>query len=119
MQDLTSEKSSVLLKNIRSASKNLEELRVVLKEEKNPGKIVAIVLTETWLKDNSPANVYKLDGFNSPIMCNQARRGGGVSVSVKDGLKFRVVKNCRRPFANINFANSNEPKRFSQYHSSL
>ena len=25
-------------------------------------------------------------------MCNRARRGGVVSVSVKDGLKFRVVK---------------------------
>ena len=50
MQDLTSERSSVLLQNIRSASKNLDEFRVVLKEEKNPGKIVAIVLTETWLE---------------------------------------------------------------------
>ena len=34
MQDLTSERSSVLLQNIRSASKNLDEFRAVLKEEK-------------------------------------------------------------------------------------
>ena len=85
MQDLTSERSSVLLQNIRSASKNLDEFRVVLKEDNNPGKVVAIVLTETWLKDSAPANVYKLDGFNSAIMCNPARRAGGTSVSVKTG----------------------------------
>ena len=90
MHDLTSERSSVLLQNTRSASKNLDEFRVVLKEERTLEKIVAIVLTETWLKDNSPANVYKLDGFNSPIMCNRDRRGGGVSVSVKDGLTFKT-----------------------------
>ena len=84
MQDLTSERSSVRLQNKRS-------IRVVLKEEKS-GKIVPIVLTEIWLKDKSPANVYTLDGFISPIVCSRARRGGRVLVSVKDGLKFRVVK---------------------------
>ena len=34
MQVLTSERSSVLLQNIWSASKNLDEFRVALKEEK-------------------------------------------------------------------------------------
>ena len=42
MQDLTSERSSVLLQNIRSASKNLDEFRVVLKEEKTLEKLLQL-----------------------------------------------------------------------------
>ena len=42
MQDLTSERSSVLLQNIRSASKNLDEFRVDLKEEKTLEKLLEL-----------------------------------------------------------------------------
>ena len=42
MQDMTSERSSVPLQNIRSASENLEELRVVLKEEETLKKLLQL-----------------------------------------------------------------------------
>ena len=98
MQDQTSERSSIRLQNIRSASQNVDEFRVDQKEEKTLENCCNCSDRTKWLTDNSVANVYKLDGFNSPIRRNQARRGGGVSVSVKDKLKLRVVENVPKTF---------------------
>ena len=56
------EKNSILLQNIRSLSKNFDELKIFQESEK---QAIAICLTETWLKATHNKHIYNLANYSS------------------------------------------------------
>ena len=48
------------MQNIRSMSKNFDEFEVFYNQNEN---LLAITLTETWLNENKPDGLFKIDQF--------------------------------------------------------
>ena len=67
--------------NIRSFNKNYDELSVFLEQIKVTVSI--IILSETWFTENFQCDI---EGFQSYHVYRTDRRGGGVSVFVRDNL---------------------------------
>ena len=72
--------------NVRSFAKNFDELSVYL----NDLNVVidVLVLTETWFSD---FNTCDIDGYNAFHTFRSDRRGGGVSIFVRETLKSRLL----------------------------
>ena len=99
LRNLESKEAKLLCLNIRSAPKNLEQLKLaqVLLEpvlESCP----VISLTETWFNADT-ANLYFLNGFYGfHVYRPSCRRGGGVSIYVNASYTATYIKNisfCR------------------------
>ena len=73
--------------NVRSTSKNFDELMIFLHSLKTSFHV--IVLTETWLND--PAEFLDVAGFRAYHSVRTGKRGGGVSVLVRDDLKSQLL----------------------------
>jgi len=72
--------------NIRSFHRNSDEFIVFLSNMSAAPDV--IVLTETWFTRQS---VEELDGYNSHHVFREERRGGGVSIFIREGLKYNVL----------------------------
>jgi hypothetical protein len=79
--------------NIRSFHKNYDELSVFLDQLNS--EVGVIVLTETWF---SPILTYDIEGFTAYHTYRSDKRGGGVSVFVRESIKAT-------PIVNLNFVN--------------
>ena len=79
----------VLHVNIRSISKNFDELCAMLTNY--AAMPLAIVLSETWLSDNDDTDMFQIDGY-FPIECvNRKTRGGGVAIYISKQLTYTKV----------------------------
>lgn len=78
---------SMLHHNIRSSSKNLNSLEAYLSNLSTTFTIVG--LSETWLSDHN-SNLFQLPGYNSEHLCRKSRRGGGVSLYVRNTIVYKV-----------------------------
>ena len=79
----------VLHLNIRSLLSHQQELnQLIRKTEKKNSKIDIILLCETFLSKNTH-NMVNVNGFTH--MCNyrKEKKGGGVSILVRDGIAYR------------------------------
>lgn len=63
--------------------KKLTDLEDIIATTKN---IDVIILTESWLKEEN-AVFYNLHGYTAYHICRKDRRGGGVSMFIKDNIK--------------------------------
>jgi len=72
--------------NIRSFSKNSDELLILLQQL--PVEPTIVVVTETWFSGHC---VLELEGYCGHHVYRTDRRGGGVSVFVKIGIKTRCI----------------------------
>ena len=81
---------SVISFNIRSFHKNCDEFIGFLKNLKFSFDI--IILTETWLSDAN-TNLCYLDGYDVVHSVRKAKAGGGVSMFIRDSLKFNINNN--------------------------
>lgn len=80
---------SILLSNVRSLENKMDYLKLDLTTHRNVRECNAIILTETWLHNNVPDSVIKLDGFTTfRADRNHAStgksRGGGVCIYINN-----------------------------------
>lgn len=89
-QPFNNKNNTLLHVNIRSLSKNFDEL-VCLINRLQP-KPTIIALCETWLNINSPYAFFSIPGYQPLIYKNRTggRRGGGVGFYVREGLQVSV-----------------------------
>jgi hypothetical protein len=76
---------TVLHLNIRSLSKNFNELQSLIKSLDDPPNFIGV--TETWLKPHN-ASLFPLDGYTHVYLTRPAKAGGGVSLFIKDTINF-------------------------------
>ena len=69
--------------NIKSLSKHYDELQIFLKSLEHKFSIVG--LTETWLDENKH-DLYDLPDYNCIYRYRAGRRGGGVSLCLRNGI---------------------------------
>ena len=77
---------SIIHMNIRSAAKNLKQFEVYLDQLDACFNVIG--LSETWLTDSN-VDLYNLQGYSSCHVYRSNKRGGGVSVHVKDSIHFQ------------------------------
>ena len=79
---------SIMCFNIRSFSKNFDEFNGFLD---NCGHVFdVIVLTETWANDET-RTLCHIPGYNSVHNYRENKRGGGVSVFIKETIRFEAI----------------------------
>ena len=79
-----------VLQNIRSVSKNLDELEVYINGMSQ--KPEGVCLTETWLYPSYNNNCFSLKGYQTIIPSNRKKRGGGVVFFWKNNINCQIVK---------------------------
>lgn len=80
---------SVLHLNIRSLSKNLDELKALILHIKQSGQeIQFILLCETFLNDKS-VSLCEIPGY-SLVACNREGKGGGVAIYILNEIPFNI-----------------------------
>ena len=72
--------------NIRSIPQNLNKLTAYL--HMLPIEFSIIGISETWLTENS-VGCYHIPGYNSEHLYRNSRRGGGVSIFIKNDIKYK------------------------------
>jgi len=85
-QRLNTHNLSVLHLNIRSFHRNGDELGLLIDQMDTRPDI--LVLTETWFSHGYQG---ELRGYDSHHIYRYNRRGGGVSIFIKNGIKFEVL----------------------------
>ena len=78
---------SLIHTNIRSAPKNLKKFELYLSGLNFQFPIIA--LTESWLRDDN-ADKYGISGYTSEHNIRPNRRGGGVSLLIKDDIEYTI-----------------------------
>ena len=78
-----------MLQNIRSLTKNFDELTLEIASLKE--KPIAICLTETWLEDKFSSNIFHIDGYDEMVTSNREKRGGGVAIFVQINLMLKYT----------------------------
>ena len=80
---------SIMCFNIRSFNKNGDEFLGYLSNCEHVFDI--IILTETWAKGETNTLCY-IPGYNSTHNFRENRRGGGVSIFVRDSINYNVIE---------------------------
>ena len=80
---------SIICFNIRSFYKNGDEFLGYLSNCEHVFDI--IILTETWAKDETNTLCH-IPGYNSTHNLRENRRGGGVSIFVRESLNYNVIE---------------------------
>ena len=83
--NINATKFNILELNIRSFPKNFENFILLF----NPvlEAIDCIVITETWFTSNN-VDMYNIPGFKSVHNYRVRKRGGGVSIYIRDNIMF-------------------------------
>ena len=76
----------MLLLNVRSLNKHLDELQVFLKTLESLPTVICLV--ETWIRDENYENHFLLDGYKSIKTKNRTKKGGGIAVFCKEGVEI-------------------------------
>ena len=84
---LNSDKFSLFHLNIRSVSKNLNDLELFLSTMSF--KFMCLGLSETWLYENI-VDCANTAGYNHIYKCRTNRKGGAVSLLLKECISFKV-----------------------------
>ena len=81
----------VILQNIRSIYKNLNEFEVLMKQQES--QPLAICLRETWLKDQSNTKGINLDGYQEIATSNRNNfKGVGVVIFVRSDFQQTIIE---------------------------
>ena len=88
--------NKIILQNIRLIEKNLNEFKVVTKLKES--QLLAIILTEMWLKDQSNTKCINLDGYQEIATSNRNNsKGGGFGTFVRMHLEQAIIKSLSVP----------------------
>ena len=79
---------SIICFNIRSFNKNSEEFLAYLTNTDHTFDV--IILTETWGRDDT-RTLFTIPGYNSLHNYRKNKRGGGVSLFIKDTYKYLPI----------------------------
>ena len=90
LKDSSARQFQFVLQNIRSVSKNLEELEVYINSMSQKPEVVC--LTETWLNPSYNNNCFSLNEYQTIIPSNREKRGGGVAFFLKININGQIVK---------------------------
>ena len=82
-------KEWILLQNIRSLTKNFDEIKIFFSQ--TAVEPVAICLTETWLKISFESDCFSLQNYLNIETSNRKERGGGFVFCTQ---KSNKEKNC-------------------------
>ena len=82
---ITKDTFSIIHSNIRSAKKNIDNFDNYISNLKCSFSIIA--LTETWLCDDN-IDLYSIKGYKSVNSTRLGKRGGGVSLHIRDDILF-------------------------------
>lgn len=88
-QQFSSNGLSVICFNIRSFSRNGDEFIGYLSNLEHDFDV--IILTETWAKDDTQTLI-NIPGYTSTHNIRENRRGGGVSIFVREFIDFNVIE---------------------------
>ena len=80
----------VLLQNIRSIPKNIDEFQVTLTQLNY--LLSVICCTETWLSPNQNFKIFKIKEYQPLIESSHKRRGGGVCSYIKCGINYEIIR---------------------------
>ena len=78
----------ILLQNLRSIHRNLNELDQFINKENSKPDVIA--LTETWCNQYTFQNPYQLNGYGQLLRCDRDKRGGGVGFFIRKGIKVQI-----------------------------
>ena len=95
---LIHESFHIMEMNIRSVPKNLDEVTMMF--DNILEELSFIILVETWLHEDN-IDWYNISGFNSCHKVRQNKRGGGVSIYIKDSIVFKKLDNINIMTPNI------------------
>ena len=82
---------SVLNLNIRSITANIDPLNAFLSTLNTKFDILSF--TESWLTDET-RNLIFLNNYNSLHCLRSSKRGGGISIFVKNSISFKRIESC-------------------------
>ena len=85
-------KQTILLQNIRSPQKNFDLLNIHLETLKS--KLIALCLTETWLKNHYKTSQFLLKEYQKLCSCERKKRVHGAGIFVVNNLDFVEEKRC-------------------------
>ena len=80
----------VLLQNITSIPKNINEFQVSLTQLNYLPSVICC--TETGLSPNQNFNIFKIKDYQPLIESFRKQRGGGVCLYIKCGIKNEILK---------------------------
>ena len=75
--------------NCRSIAKNFEKLEDLLDSLNHKFKIIG--LTETWLNDSIPENMFHLRNYDFIFNNRLNKRGGGTGLYIEQSLKYKKI----------------------------
>ena len=82
---VTNENFSIIHSNIRSTSKNFDNFKLYL--DTIGFEFTFIGLSETWLTPLNAEN-YGIEGYSHEYLCREGKKGGGISLYIKDNINF-------------------------------
>ena len=94
-QSILKNKSQIncLYTNIRSLTRNFDQLTLLLAKYNQNSEIDIIALTETWISEDK-LKLFEISGYKAFIQSRKdGRRSGGVVVYIKTHLKIKTVEN--------------------------
>ena len=78
---------SIIHSNIRSIKKNINDFTLYLNSLDL--KFSVIAFSETWLND-ATCSLYNIDGYHSENNYRTTRKGGGVSLYIKNSIEYKT-----------------------------
>ena len=73
--------------NVQSLRSHHDQLKVLVASLNRQPLVIA--LSETWLSNNDPLNLYHLVGYQKGVSVNrQKSRGGGLAFFIKNKINF-------------------------------
>ena len=87
------ESKTILGMNIRSLSKHLNELEILLQTLEHKPEIIAI--TESWMTESDDMEDFNITGYQpleSTPRKNAKRRSGGVALYAKNGIEYKQIQ---------------------------
>ena len=87
-QNISRDCFSIVHANVRSVHKNISKVVEFNDCAEFPFSIIA--LSETWLTDVN-CNLYNINGYNAEHTVRKVKRGGGVSLYIKDKVSYSKI----------------------------
>ena len=89
---------SIIHFNARSLIKNFDDIKYYLLSSNS--KYDVIIISETWFKINNK-DLYQLNGYKVAHTIRNIKRGGGVSIYIRDLFHLEIIKNYSKSIDSI------------------
>ena len=76
---------NIMCANVRSVANKIDEISI----EMDRHKVDLAIFTETWLNDDIPNEILRIDGYDILRNDRKEKRGGGVSIYIKHSIPYK------------------------------